>query len=295
MRLSVILLALPFVGVTQTARGAVIFVDNLAGDDIADGSSSEPRGGITGPVRTIGRGLRLARGTDLLYIANHGVPYYEQITLAGGRFHGTPGFPFTIIGNGAILDGSDLVPVTAWEQVRGDVWKIKPFRKGHYQLVLDERPVPGVDVPPTTLRLPDIPTGEWASWKGEMYHQVPANTSPVEMDYRFANREAGITLYAVQNVRISNLTLRHYRLDGLNAHDRCRNVELINVTATGNGRSGMSIGGSSRVFIRDCDLRGNRKASLRTEELGTANVLNSLLGETESTAEPGGEKMEATP
>lgn len=276
-RLAILLLTVPVVWNASPACGAIIFVDNLVGLDSADGSSAESRGDRTGPVQSITRALQLARGTDLISIANHGVPYYEQIRISGGRFHGTTGFPFRIVGNGAIVDGSNAVPDSAWERLNGDIWKITTFRKGYYQLVRNDQALPHLLINPTDTRLPAIPIGQWGTWKGSIYHHMEADSEPRDFSYRFAAREAGVSLYAVRNVRISNLTLRHFRLDGVNAHDRCKGIELDNVTCTGNGRAGVSVGGTSYVTIRKCDLRGNRFASLRTEEFGTAHVDESFV------------------
>lgn len=276
-RLAVLLLTLPVVWNATPACGAIIFVDNLVGLDTADGSSADARGDRTGPVQSINRAMQIARGTDLISIANHGVPYYEQIRIAGGRFHGTSGFPFRIVGNGAIIDGSNAVPDSAWERLDGDLWKITTFRKGFYQLVRNDQAVPSLLLDSSATKLPAIPVGQWGSWKGSIYHHMQSDSEPRDFSYRFAAREAGLSLYAVRNVRISNLTFRHFRLDGVNAHDRCKGIELDNVICTGNGRAGISVGGTSYLTIRKCDLRGNRFASLRTEEFGTANVDESIL------------------
>ena len=91
-------------------------------------------------MRTITRALQLAGNGDTIVLANTNVPYRENISLVGSRHSGTPQQPFTIRGNGAILDGSAPVPPEAWESYRGAVFRFSPPRMGYQQLFLDDRP-----------------------------------------------------------------------------------------------------------------------------------------------------------
>ena len=86
-----------------TARD--IFVDNVAGDDRATGHQLRPSPDATGPIRTISKALHRAQSGDTIVLANTPRPYRESISLVGSCHSGTAQEPFTIRGNGAVLDG----------------------------------------------------------------------------------------------------------------------------------------------------------------------------------------------
>lgn len=91
---------------------------------------------------------------------------------------------------------------------------------------------------------------------------MPGIEPPSQRDFGIAFHDVGLTLYHVYNVRIVDLTLRHFRLDGVSAHSLCRNIVLENVTSTGNGRAGLFVGGTSGVEAVNCTLSGNRRHEL---------------------------------
>jgi hypothetical protein len=96
----------------------------------------------------------------------------------------------------------------------------------------------------------------------------------------FAAEEVGITLLDVEAVVIHNLELRHFRLDGINAHDRCTRVILDAVRLIENGRAGLAVGGSSSVGIKDSKVEGNRVAQILNTEVAQTEVLTSQVGQT---------------
>ena len=251
---------------------AVIYVDSLQGSDAFDGSATEPFDQSSGPVRTLRRAMQVARAGDTIVLANNGTPYYESLQLVGRRHSGYEHVKFTIIGNGAVLSGLRAVPPTAWRRVGTDLWKMTPWRKGHYQLLLDGKPVPEHRVPRGARTLPAIPEGHWSAWRGSIYYQAPHLDEPSNRRFQFAYEEVGLTLYKVHDVRIVGLTFRHFRLDGVNAHDFCRDIVLENVTSYENGRAGVSVGGTSEILIRNSRLVGNRLEPLRISEFGLVDV-----------------------
>ena len=119
-----------------------IFVSNTAGDDRFTGSSPRSVGEGGGPVRTIGKAIRVAGPGDRVVLDNSGRPYHESITLEGVRNSGSLLGRFTLAGNGATLDGSAPVPPRAWENYRGPVFRFRPPRSENQQLFLDDRPAP---------------------------------------------------------------------------------------------------------------------------------------------------------
>ena len=66
-------------------------------------------------------------------------------------------------------------------------------------------------------------------------------------------------------MRIENLTVQHFRLDGISAFNDCRHIELENVTCRENGRAGLAAGGASSAVFRGGKLEANgREAALVT-------------------------------
>jgi hypothetical protein len=94
----------------------------------------------------------------------------------------------------------------------------------------------------------------------------------------FAAEEVGITLLDAEDVVIRNLELRHFRLDGVNAHDRCKNIVLDHVRLIENGRAGLAVGGSSLVGIKDSELLGNRVTQVLNAEVAQTEILDCKLG-----------------
>jgi hypothetical protein len=143
--------------------------------------------------------------------------------------------------------------------------------------VLDGQAVPEAECERTAPQLPRIPVGQWCVWRGAVYYQAERGINPNVMNFSLADEDVGITLLDVHNVVISGLTLRHFRLDGINAHDRCRDILLENLTSEENGRAGVAVAGTSQVTLFAGKLRSNRRHSLLITELGAAAVEQSEL------------------
>lgn len=256
-------------------RGGTIFVDSRLGNDRYDGRSQEPEGDASGPVQSLMAAARRAGPGDSIVLANHGQTYYGSMTLFGSRHSGAGRLPFTIYGNGATLSGAKPIADGSWRHVSGNIWRVTPMRKTFYQLVLDGTAVPAANCDANAAALPQIPAGEWCVWRGALYYHAPAGVNPDSMNLALADEQVGITLLDVDNVVIRDVTLKHYRLDGINAHDRCRNIRLENVTLEANGRAGLAVGGTSRVEVLNSHVQANRGASVLITELGEANLKDS--------------------
>ena len=75
-----------------------------------------------------------------------------------------------------------------------------------------------------------------------------------------------MTLYNVRGVVIEDLTIQGFQLDGINAHDNVFAATVLGCTLRGNGRSGMHIGGASRVKIEACLIGNNGKAQVHCSD-----------------------------
>ena len=258
-----------------------IFVDNTAGDDRSTGGQPSNSTFQNGPVRTITRGLRLAGNGDSIVLANTGVPYRESLSLVGSPHSGLPREPFIIRGNGAVLDGSAPVPPQAWEHYRGAVFRFRPPQMGSEQLFLDDRPAVRVQASRTAIEPPQLEPGQWCLLRGQIYFCVEPTKLPGDYRLSYASLQTGITLFHVDYVAITDLTVQGFRLDGINLFNSARNVSIMGVTCRGNGRSGLTVGGASLVEVNLSGLGDNGEAQLLTLPLSETHLRGTqLLGNT---------------
>ncbi len=274
-RLTVLLIGL---SVGRSAVAVDLYVDNRNGDNINDGRSAELVDDQTGPVKTISRALKYAGPGDIVHIANRGVPYFESLEMVGARF--SQGF--TIDGNGAVVSGARPIPFNVWKSLGNEIWRFTPHRKAFYQLIKGEKALPEQPCPPNATKLPEILPGHWCAWRGSIYYRVLPGEAPIKGSEPlwFAAEEVGITLLDARDVIIHNLELRHFRLDGVNVHDRCQHIILDNVRLIENGRAGLAVGGSSLVGLKDSTVEGNRFAQILNTEVAQTEILTSQIGPT---------------
>ena len=239
------------------------FVDSRIGDNRATGQHPERSGDLTGPVRTIGKALAMAEAGDTLVLAPNSGPYHESFSLVGSRYSGAA-HPFTIRGNGAILDGTLPVQREAWEPYQGPVFRFQPRLAGYQQLYLGGRPAPRVAVAASARRPPPLQAGQWCMLGGLIYFAVESTKLPGDYDLRAAGRQTGITLYHVERVAIFDLVVQGFQCDGISAFNSARDVLLNGVTCRGNGRAGIAVGGASTVEILGSLLGDNGTAQLLT-------------------------------
>lgn len=260
-----------------TATAADIYVSNELGNDSFDGAKALPDSDRSGPVRTIGRALRLANRGDHIVVHATDEPYRECLTLAGARHSGTANRPFTMSGNGAILDGSVPVPDHRWTHYRGSIFRYRPVRQTFLQLFFEEKPLTEVRVPTGAARIPALKPLEWCLFETHVYFRVEKDKTPSDYQLTQTGDVAGITLYRVRNVAMADFILQGYQLDGVNAHDDATGVLLERFTCRGNGRSGISIGGASGVALRKCLIGNNGRAQVRAESPARVEVVASEI------------------
>jgi hypothetical protein len=254
-----------------------IFVDNLAGNDRATGRQPQQSADGTGPMRTIRAALCQARASDVIVLANTGQPYRESLSVVGSCRSGTAQEPFTIRGNGTILDGSAPVPPAAWEVYRGAVFRFRPPRLGDQQLFLDDRPATRVFVGPTAGGPPKLGPCQWCLLDGQIYFCVDPTKLPGDYRLRYAREQTGITLYHVEHVVITDLVVQAFRIDGINLQNSAQDVSLVGVACRGNGRSGVTVGGASLADLGRCWLGDNGQMQLLTLPYSETHVRDSRL------------------
>ena len=264
-----------FSGPLPVASGKDIFVNNVTGDDKRDGSKPTPSGKRAGPFRTIQRGLNFARKGDRVFLANAGQPYRESVTIQAGQNSGVLGRPFEIVGNGAVLDGSRPVPKDAWEYVSGLVFRFRPPKMRHQVVYLDGKPAERQRAEGGSR--PPLKPLQWCLVDRHVYFCTEQGKLPREYDMSYTALPVGITIYEARHVVVRDLVIQGFQLDGVNAHDGVFYGTLAGLTCRGNGRSGISIGGASRVKIVACLVGDNGTAQVRTEGYSHAEIVNCDL------------------
>ncbi|MCA9269372.1 MAG: right-handed parallel beta-helix repeat-containing protein [Planctomycetales bacterium] len=270
-------------GASPATSGArEIFVNNVAGDDRYEGSAPQASNVGGGPLRTIAHALRLAKPGDRIILANTPEPYRESITLEGFRHSGSAEKPLAIIGNGAVVDGSAPVPDEVWEHYQGNVFRFAPRRSSHVQLFHENRPLTRVPIPDGSLRVPKLEPLQWCLFGREVYFRVDAkqddqqrNKLPQNYHLTHTGLPVGVTLYDVRNVMIADLIVQGFQLDGVNAHDKAFNVQLVGVVCRGNGRSGVTVAGSSQVEIVEATIGDNGPSQILCEGYSHTAISNS--------------------
>ena len=261
--------------VSNQAVARDLFVNNDNGSDSHSGLSATSVGGKQGPVRTIGKALQVAKQGDSIHIANTGVPYQESISIQNSRNSGLVGKNFHIIGNGATLDGRKTIAYDQWTAVGNQIFEFKPPRTTFLLLYIDNHPATQVDVPRDARKVPPLEELQWCLFKHKVYFKPANNRLPDAFDVSYTHAQVGITLINCQHVVVENLVVQGFQLDGINVHDNVFNAQLLQIKSRGNGRSGISVGGASRVQIEACLLGNNGAAQLRTEGHSVTTLKNN--------------------
>ena len=236
------------------------------GDDRSTGTTEEPLSPGNGPVRTIGRALELAVFGDRVVLAATGEPYRECVTLHGPDNSGSSITPF-------ILDGTGRIPPIAWKPAGRDLLAFRPNRLSFQRLFVDGAPT----APQSVSDEDQLAPARWVMLNQAIHFRPDRGSSIDEYDFSCYHHPVGITLYEVRDVIVRNLTIRGYQVDGLNAHDNAFDCRLESLVCSDNGRSGISIGGASRVRILDGQLAGNGQTQLRVEGWSHVTVEQSEI------------------
>ena len=125
--------------------------------------------------------------------------------------------------------------------------------------------------------LPDLQPLEWCLLDRAVHFRVEKDRLPDQYDLSYTSLQVGITLYEVRHVLITDLVIQGFQLDGVNAHDSAFDTTLAGLTCRGNARSGISVGGASRVKVLACLVGNNGTAQVRTEGFSRTEIVNSHL------------------
>lgn len=229
------------------AIAADIHVDPAQGDDANDGVSK--------PVKTIKRGIGLAKPGDTVHLA--AALYHESADLHGKK--GEPGKPITLDGHGAVLDGSEPVRAADWEALGNGL-----FRKVKLMPHMENAGTQGAVImrwfflwdgrmnhmgrtskgPSAPLKKPaELLPGEWTYVKEEdaFYLRLPPGQDLDAAKIRAPIRDAGvIESGGAQHVVVRNVICTHVYNDGFNIHGSERDCVFENIAAIECGDDGFS-------------------------------------------------------
>jgi len=283
-------LALAFVATNGlSACAKEIYVNNATGHDRNLGQSGETSDGLAGPVRTIKRAIELSGQGDRIILAPTGTPYRETICLFGGRQSGDSFNAFTIEGNGAILDGSEMLPIEVWRHAFGNTFRFKPSRFTHFQLFESGQPLKRVAAEPGAKTPPPLNEMEWCICDGFLYVCLENFKRPQDYRFTYSEKMTGMTIMQTNNVRINDLVVQGFQVDGISVVNNTKNVISDNVIVRGNGRNGLTIGASSTVSVGYSLFGDNNAAQIdmaeRSELLLFLSELKSA-NKSENTPQP---------
>jgi hypothetical protein len=120
---------------------------------------------------------------------------------------------------------------------------------------------------------------EWSLYLGHIYFRGEKDKLPRDYELYYTALPVGVTLYDVHDVILSDLVIQGFQLDGVNAHDNVFQTSLVGLTCRGNGRSGISVGGASRLRVHGCVLAENGTAQVRTEGPSQTEVSDCQISE----------------
>jgi hypothetical protein len=254
-----------------------VFVNNVSGNDRFDGRSAVNEAD-SGPVRSLDRALRVVDRGGRVVLAKTGEPYREMISLSDVHQRGYPDRPLVIAGNGATLDGTVTAAQGAWRYENDHIFSFRPRRLAYQQLFRDGEPLPHVRRASFLGSRIGLRPLEWTLLADRVALRVEEGRLPEQYALRHAGLQTGITLYNTQHVRIEDLIIQGFQQDGINAHELVTECELVRVECRANGRSGISVGGTSRVKITDSSCYDNGRAQLRVEGLARVMAQQSDFG-----------------
>ncbi|MEN1680050.1 MAG: right-handed parallel beta-helix repeat-containing protein [Planctomycetota bacterium] len=244
----------------RPAAAVEYLVNNIIGEDVRP-KSSLGGGNQQRPFRTIQAAIDRARPGDRVFVEKTAEPYREELSLfrCGGAA------TLTIASDGAVLDGTVVGAPGAWRHVEGDVFAIRPRRLTYQQLFLDGAPLKRVPLTSIASAEAVLEPNQWALVGGRLLLRVEKGRLPHDLTLRHAGLQTGITLYNVRNVVIEGLVIQGFQQDAVNAHDLVSDCVLRNVELRANGRSGLSVGGSSNVAAEACYAYDNGRVQVRAE------------------------------
>lgn len=206
--------------------------------------------GITQPVKTIARGVRLAQPGDTLNLAPG--TYHESLDLSLKM--GEADKPITVDGHGAVLDGSEPVLAADWESLGQGLYRkskilpnMGPAIAGRWFFLWDGkmnhmgRTSKG---PSTPFKKPEeLQSKEWTYVAAEdaFYLKLPEGQDLGSANIRYPARSNGVVMAGRgAHLVVKNVTSTHVWNDGFNVHGAQRSLKFENIASIECGDDGFS-------------------------------------------------------
>jgi hypothetical protein len=232
------LIALSLILSTVCVQAATYRVDNVRGDDAADG--------IQAPLKTIACALPRLKPGDTLLLTNNPEPYRESIPL---HTNGTAAAQIIIDGGGATITGGDTAPKDGWINQDG-VYKHPQPVQVQFLFGPDTRYEQGK----SDTELKPL---EWF-WKGgELFFRPAEGKTPADYHLQMSVRVSGIMTTGAGQIIVRNLTAKHFYNDGFNIHSGSGPMWFENILGLWNGDEGFSAHENCECHVRGGEFSNN--------------------------------------
>ena len=256
-----ILFLLLFLCTALSATGRDWFVNVESGGDEGDGSDKAPFSTAQVAVN------RSAPGDRIILLPPKAI-YRQSISLKDGVEN------LIIEGNGVTLIGSDPLHGAEWESLGNDLHRtfLPRTRYDRHLLIRGE----------TTERMerrtngkPDFPAAEdlkpgqfrWDN-ADEKTGWLTVKGNPDGLEW--STRVSGLaTSGRVRNVKVFNLSARHFLNDGFNIHGDARGMQFFNIVGDDNFDEGFSAHDTCQCWIVNGRFRGNENGIADVNEADT--------------------------
>jgi hypothetical protein len=256
--------------IASAVRAADLHVEPDTGDDTANGVSQ--------PVRTIARAIRLASPGDTIHLQpktyRDWAPFFDKA--------GEPGRPITLDGHGAVLEGCDPLTPEGWVDLGHGLFRhddLLPLTEAIVDRWFFLRPDGSLNRmqrcskgPSEPLKSPDaLGPGEWTFVKdaertktaragyivGSFFLRLAEGESLANCGLSIPYRTAGVLIRGQsRHLVVKNVTARHPYNDGFNLSD-CVDVRFENIRAEDCGDDGISAHGACRYTVDGFTSVGN--------------------------------------
>lgn len=245
-----------------TAFAADLYVDPKTGNDAADGS-------MESPFKSVTVAIKRAIGGDTIHLVHHDEPWMDLPTFHSKS--GELGKPIVLDGQGAVLDGSEALDPSQWEDQGEGLFCSEALLGDASRAVIDRfyflidgkmnRMGRSLKGPKDPWKTPDeLKPGEWC-WIEEtntFYLRIEPGKKLAEAKIALPRKTNGVAISGDCNhLVIRNLTATHVQNDGFNIHGKTRNVRFENVKAIECGDDGISAHGDCRIEVDGMVSTGN--------------------------------------
>jgi hypothetical protein len=228
-----------------------------------------------GPLRTIGRAVRLAKPGDTIHVDPAEGPYPEMVSFHSKS--GVVGNPITLDGHGATLIGSDPLQPARWEAVGGGLYRNRTLFGEikcddavltRYFLVIDREMVRMNRTskgPKAPFKHPnDLAVREWTYVENEQAFYIRIDAEKALTDYAILvpRRRNGVGVYGdSSHVVVRNVTSTYCINDGFSISSgqgkQIRDLHFENIRAIRCGDDGISAHADCAFSVDGFESREN--------------------------------------